>query len=158
MEELTLEGIGWTWTAMRTMVWDADSCALTIVVENAQVPPDQDELREDLEITFRDVSYFKVMREPGQDLDQLEINEFQEVNSLPSLGALDTSIFDRVTAPDVMFGTEYAGSSLGIGLPRRGGNSLGDVGSVRMFVLWADRIDAEFTASGYSIVRLSQRE
>ena len=158
MEELTLEGIGWVWSGPTKMVWDADTVTLTIVVENAAIPADQDELREDLEVTFRDVSYFKVMREPGWDLDQLEINEFQEVNSLPSLGALDSSLFDRVRAPEVMFGTQYGGYSTGEGGPRRGGTSLGDVGAVRMFVLFADDLQAEFTASGYSIVRLSKRE
>jgi len=128
------------------MVWDADTVTLTIVVDNAAIPADQDELREDLEITFRDVSYFKVMREPGWDLDQLEINEFQEVNSLPSLGALDTSMFNLVRAPEVIFGREKASPFLG------------PVGTVRMFTLWTGQIDAEFTASGYSIVRLSKRE
>jgi len=145
MEELTLDGVGWTWTAMRSMVWDAEACTLTIAVDNAQVPADQDELREDLEITFTDVSYFKVMREPGWDLDQEEINYLQEAESLPSLGTLDTSLFDKVRAPEVLFGSERAAAFLG------------PVGSIRTFTMWTNHIDAEWIASGYSIVRLSRR-
>jgi len=139
MNELTLEGVGWAWTATRSLIWDADACSLTMVVENAQVPAGQDELRRDLDITFTNVAYFKVNREPGWLLDQMEVESIEEVDSLPSLGALDTVQFDGVRTPDVLFGTEPAY------------RSLGKPGEVRMFVLTAGELMAEFTAHDYTI-------
>lgn len=145
MVDLTLEGIGWTWSGPNSMVWDAADCSLTIAIENAQVPAGQDELRQDLEITFRKVAYFKVIRDYLEILNQIEIESLHEVDSLPSLGNLDTKIFEYVRAPEVMFGSEHAGESLG------------KIGTVRMFVLIAGGLMAEFTAHDYSVVPLEPR-
>lgn len=144
MVDLTLEQIGWTWTGLESVVWEATTCTLVLVVSNAQVPRGQDDWRQDLRITFRDATYFKVLRDHKHILNQIEVERLAEVASLPSLGTLDGSGFHEVRAPGLAFGDEYAGEALG------------RVGEVRMFVLIASGFMAEFAAGEYKIEKLAR--